>query len=760
MITKLVKLKKFGIYKDFSWNESLGKFKKKNLIYGWNYSGKTTLSKLFQTLEFKGSKQYFSNPEFSFEYSTTNSSPIGTFTNNNFKETPYFFKVFNSQYIKDVFISDDMDLDFQPISFYLGDESGVLDKQKKKLTSYNEILATRINNLKNNFIDEFEKYDKKTGSKFSDKAKEIRDNYLDGKLNRDEFNISHFRIIAEQVKVNLSSFILANDERDKTKIDATATKNYEKQKDDYTIDESLQTISKQVTSILEDTAPKSIPFPELDDDTTLFQWVQAGIKLHDNEYNCKFCTKELPKNRIEDLNSYYSKKLQEIQSLIEFTTNNINSEREKIKIKFSDKKSLGDNYQNDYIIALKAFEEISKQYSAQLKVLDEDLKRKHSSYFNAISASPIIITELDGTLQKVNDAVKKHNAWLEAFDDNKRKALDKLILHYVAEFLVSESYIAKENNKQRASGLISNLEAIIQKNDKAIIELEAKLKSLVKGQKELNDTLSILLHRDDVKIEINDGKFTLDRSGYPASNLSEGEKSAIAFAYFLTELKSLRTEEPSLLPQTIIFIDDPISSLDSNHIFQVRSLIQDFFKENDYAQIFISTHNFEFFSVMRDSKLFNNVRGSAKENDRPFFWIRRQDSNESVIEKLPKTFSEYKSEYAALFHLLKDYRENPSKKDFQYAVLLPNAVRRFVELYTAMKYPSNNEAVDARAKIVFEDNSKTAHGIKLLHWFSHQEQFEKVQQHDDKLLQIDDVIDDLLNFIEKEDSLHWLGINN
>jgi hypothetical protein len=85
---------------------------------------------------------------------------------------------------------------------------------------------------------------------------------------------------------------------------------------------------------------------------------------------------------------------------------------------------------------------------------------------------------------------------------------------------------------------------------------------------------------------------------------------------------------------------------------------------------------------------------------------------------------------------------------------------RFIELYTAMKYPSNNEAVDARAKIVFEDNSKTANGIKLLHWFSHQEQFEKVQQHDDKLLQIDDAIDDLLNFIEKEDSLHWLGINN
>ncbi|MBT4333678.1 MAG: AAA family ATPase, partial [Candidatus Cloacimonetes bacterium] len=57
MITKINKLKNFGIFQNFSWSD-LDNFKKINLIYGWNYSGKTTLSKLFQILEFKDSDKY------------------------------------------------------------------------------------------------------------------------------------------------------------------------------------------------------------------------------------------------------------------------------------------------------------------------------------------------------------------------------------------------------------------------------------------------------------------------------------------------------------------------------------------------------------------------------------------------------------------------------------------------------------------------------------------------------------------------------
>ncbi len=50
MIQQIDHLRDFGIYRNFQWG-GLSVFAKRNLIYGWNYSGKTTLSRLFQVLE-------------------------------------------------------------------------------------------------------------------------------------------------------------------------------------------------------------------------------------------------------------------------------------------------------------------------------------------------------------------------------------------------------------------------------------------------------------------------------------------------------------------------------------------------------------------------------------------------------------------------------------------------------------------------------------------------------------------------------------
>jgi hypothetical protein len=46
-----------------------------------------------------------------------------------------------------------------------------------------------------------------------------------------------------------------------------------------------------------------------------------------------------------------------------------------------------------------------------------------------------------------------------------------------------------------------------------------------------------------------------------------------------------------------------------------------------------------------------------------------------------------------------------------------------------------------------------------LHWFSHLNQFEKVRQHDDKLLQIEGAIKELMKHIKEKDELHWKGLN-
>ena len=49
MLSKINHLTNFGNYRQFQWG-STAPFSKRNLIYGCNYSGKTTLSRLFQIL--------------------------------------------------------------------------------------------------------------------------------------------------------------------------------------------------------------------------------------------------------------------------------------------------------------------------------------------------------------------------------------------------------------------------------------------------------------------------------------------------------------------------------------------------------------------------------------------------------------------------------------------------------------------------------------------------------------------------------------
>ncbi|MCL7765411.1 AAA family ATPase [Polaribacter sp. Z014] len=754
MITKINKLKKFGIYKDFSWN-GLDDFKQKNLIYGWNYSGKTTLSKLFQTIEFRDKNKHFSGSE--FDITTKKDNTELNHTQNDLENFPYDIKVFNSDYIKRIFTFDLPNSNIQPISFYLGDPSGELDNKIKILNKKIIQLENIRDNRYQKIVDEFSNYNKKNG-KFTIKAKEIRENYLDNKLDQNNLNKAKIQQITDKVKSDLSKYILSDIEKEKTKSKAITENTFELQKENFSFIEKLETLANKVKSILEDSAPKSIPLPELDENKILFNWVQAGIKLHENETDCKFCTNPLPKNRISDLNLYYSEKLQEIQNEIESVQKELKAENDKLNIQFPDKKNLENSYQKDYENSISAYSKTVNQYKAQLIILEKDLKRKASNYFNNIPITEIEIITLKKEFDNIESSIKAHNDWLNQFDENKAKSISEILNHYIAEYLQTENYNLKESNKIKSVQIISNINSIISTNNVDKLVLETQLKSSVKGQEELNDILEILLHRNDIRIEIKEDKFTLERSGHLASNLSEGEKSAIAFAYFLTELKSLRDDEPPKLYKTIVFIDDPISSLDSNHIFQVRLLLHNFFKIKDFAQLFISTHNFEFFSVMLDTKLMGRINKDTAEKNRPLYFIKRNDNNNSVIKKLPKAFSSYKSEYVGLFHIIKEFNDLEDKENFTNLLILPNAVRRFLELYTIMKYPSVNE-VDNRVKQIFNPDDKPLYNTKLLHWFSHQNQFEKVQQHDDKILQIEDAISELLEYIETKDNLHWKGLN-
>jgi len=155
------------------------------------------------------------------------------------------------------------------------------------------------------------------------------------------------------------------------------------------------------------------------------------------------------------------------------------------------------------------------------------------------------------------------------------------------------------------------------------------------------------------------------------ATLSEGEKTFVTFLYFYHLLKGSESDSGITTDRIVVF-DDPVSSLDSDILFIVGSLIKGLFDEVRSAtghikQIFVLTHNVYFHKeVTYNSKRPNN--GKLKEES---FWIVRKPGLASKVEEYPT--NPIKTSYQLLWaEVQKPERSN---------LAIQNTLRRILENY-------------------------------------------------------------------------------
>ena len=119
-------------------------FKKNNLIYGWNRSGKTTISRIFSSCEKQGRfdkenfKQYPENGEFEILLKTGESIKSQDVENTNLP-----IKVFNQDFIED-------NISFEPSKY----SNGIIYVSEEDIES-----KKKLDNLKKENISLQQKYD-------------------------------------------------------------------------------------------------------------------------------------------------------------------------------------------------------------------------------------------------------------------------------------------------------------------------------------------------------------------------------------------------------------------------------------------------------------------------------------------------------------------------------------------------------------------------------------------------------------------------
>ncbi len=758
MIRKIQLIKQFGVFKEYKWDTTDGikDFKEKNVIYGWNYSGKTTISRIFSSLRDKQLHEKYKSGEFKIVYDDDKKE----LTQADLTTFGYGVQVFNSEYIKQN-LKWDTNESLDAISFDVGQNVGIREEIEKNEDRINSIEGTETRIGKKSThqpaIDEFNNFE---NWKFTNEARTIKIDVFNSLI---EFNKGHLKGIKTQVENNLSTHIIA-EANILAGIKKTALASNDKNEiDKLVLTQNVKTIYDSVEAILKAEPPQTEVIEVLENNNDIYKWAKEGLELHThvNKEDCSFCGNKITKDRYNLLNNYFSNASAKLRSEIEnckLLLTNESAALDNLNIPKS-KNDFTDKCHNEFDKQVEKWKEVKKAYKKFLKSLSDELDRKENgNIFNSLTVIEYDLASVSGVSDWIVDTQKiidTHNAFVKNFNEEQNSAREKLKKHLVADFLDREKYADKEKAKNYSVECLRKYDCLIAKIKIKNNELLAKLKDVVAGKKELDKFIKAFLNREDIKIEVTtDDRFVLQRGNDFAENLSEGEKTAISFAYFLVTLESLHREKK--LKETIIFIDDPISSLDANHIAQIYSLINSFFFRkgedplqpeaaiNCFKQLFISTHNFEFFSFLKDSSQLN------KQNSNPntgchYYFIQRIGEDNSQIIPLPKSLR-LKSEYVYLFQILFKFHKDGCKLEDDSLILMPNALRRFFEIYTLMKLPDSTGEVDSRINILLGNT----HNLKILHHFSHFTTFEKATKHDELIMLLPDAMEELMTLLKND----------
>lgn len=733
-IKKIREINNLGTFNNFQWQDDYQEFERYNFFYGWNYSGKTTLSRIFRCLEIKAQHSDFPDVEFSLE--TDN----GNMTQRDISKD-YPIRVFNEDFVEDNFQWNNEEAKVNPV-LILGKEAKDLENKAEILTKQKQKKEETFRNTE----EEKERKERELNNYLTDKASEIR-NIL-GITNPKEFDKNKLEENINSIKDSYQSYILSIDEKENT------LKIYRSKKAEKVTFKApqlrLSVYISKVKNILSQKVTAQQIIEKLKTNPKLSDWVKEGIDLHQNEKVCQFCGNLLPSDLFERLNKHFSQEFDNLMEQIKKEEEEISNHIEEIKnINLPDKARLFEDLQLEFENTLKSLNIIKDTYIQTLKSLKAELKRKREKPFDSLEIQRLSdnTAELTNALEKIESIINRHNSKVDSFETEKQKAKDDLINHFTTEFIKEKNYFEIQEKIEGMNSDIQRLKSEMGKLNDEIENINNQIKAEAIGADKINEYLKQFFNDDKLRIKTtDDGKYKLYRDNRIAKNLSTGEKNIVSLVYFFAKLEETGFD----FSNAVIFIDDPVSSLDSNHTFKVYGFINE--KLKDCGQLFITTHNFDFFNLLKDLSKYD------LENKGKFYLVKKvkdQTGELSYIENLPAVLGKYKSEYNYLFSILKSFNESNDKSNFELLYLLPNILRRFFEAYLFMKYPDGRKFNKKAKRFLKSTNeSDRQKALKLMDEYSHEENPTHTKKFPD-IEEVEDAIGFILKTIVDKNKEHY-----
>jgi wobble nucleotide-excising tRNase len=564
--------------------------KKINYIFGSNGTGKTTISEFLRNRN---------NPRFS-------SSSI------EWKQNKSNFEIFvyNKHFVRENF---GIRNEIKGI-FTLGKESSdiikLIDKKMEEIRKHQEEIEDLDNNinekkeqlklLRDDFVEKCWKLKIKYDDVFKEAFKGLRNNrerFMEKCLEEAKSNNNELHTY-EELKKRVESVFNGPQE----KIDLITNIQF---------DESVEENSIFQTKII---GKEDIDIARLITTLNISDWVQQGRKYMEHTNGlCPFCQQELPKNFKAKLDEYFDETFNKQINILNLAIKRYQNEIDGIIKNLQFLKNQDIPFINRESVS-HIIDVINSTYKENILLLE----KKKNEPSRSIELRPIAgyIKQIKFEIEKANLQITNINRVIDNIKDEKVK-----LIKDIWRFIVEENkdnykhYIYNFTRDSKAlEGMKTKKENKLKykkKLEQEVTQLQNQLTSVLPSINEINNLLKSFGFTNFKLAESEEkGNYKIIRENGEDANetLSEGEKTFITFLYFYQLLKGSNNKD-MVNTDRIIVIDDPISSLDSNILFIVSTLINNLKKKirsnkSNFKQLIILTHNVYFHKEISFNELF------------------------------------------------------------------------------------------------------------------------------------------------------------
>ena len=341
------------------------------------------------------------------------------------------------------------------------------------------------------------------------------------------------------------------------------------------------------------------------------------------------------------------------------------------------------------------------------------------------TANLTLVKNYNDEIEKYNNTIKEQKAFTNSNDLGKlQQELERLEFtqkryeNYYVNLCqkyndTKQKKSSLEAQKQKAKQDLENYASkTIQENENALNKyLENFLtsfrikqrKTKYTGGKPSSDYVIVINNQ-----ELSIGDTNVENKPSFKTLLSEGDKNALAFAFFMARLELMDSVE---LGNKIIVIDDPVSSLDKHRRQRTLNAVKELAKK--VKQIIILSHDSRFLrDYWNDSKSFNHTEMPLS------LYLSGVRLHESELE-IWDVEMDTQSEYFKNFNRLYEYNENGSIGGELALRDIARCIRPCIEGYYKIRFPKQIKSTQSLGKTLIDNIDKAKQGEPLYHIKKH-----------------------------------------